>query len=236
MNSQTTQYLGVKPALQKSRIIKNVPYESNGYLVMHKNSRIDYWIIKAIEDGKVQRVYETNRGENHIRLEQKIFSNRSYSYKILGMSKTNETIIDLDAMPTEDEPTWIYNDCNRPTCVKTTGASNYAYAMQIFEHINNDSYKLKLSNAWSHVDEEEGIRIPYYIEVSENNLGDALTDQGHSIYQGPSSQTYLPNNGMYKVALGMGEWMSDIGTTTDPINGIGNEGCTLSFGTALNRM
>ncbi|WP_459213210.1 T9SS type A sorting domain-containing protein, partial [Aquimarina rhabdastrellae] len=25
-------------------------------------------------------------------------------------------------------------------------------------------------------------------------------------------------------------------TTTDPINGIGNEGCTLSFGTALNRM
>lgn len=235
MNSQVEQYLGAKSALQKSEFIRAVPQESNGYLVMHKDNRVNYWVIDAIQEDEVIKTYQTARGENNVKLEQEVYNNLTYSYKIQGMSETGDTVLDIDIVPANGDPLWIYNGCNRPTCVKTSGSSNYAYGMDVLEHISNDSYKLRLNKAWSHKD-STGIQIPYYIEVSYNNLSAALTDQGHSYVQGESPQTYFFDNGMYKVALGMGVWQSDLGTSTSQINGTGGEGCTLSFGTALNRM
>ncbi|WP_417800084.1 T9SS type A sorting domain-containing protein [Tenacibaculum sp.] len=236
MNSQIERNLGAKSALQKSEFIRTVPQESNGYLVMHKNSRVDYWIINVILDKEIIKTYKTGSGENYIKIGKDIYNNWAYSYKILGISKTNTTILNIDAMPINGDPVWIYNNCNRPTCVKTSGGDNYAYGMEIIENVNNNSYKLKLRKAWDYFDEEEGIQVPYYIEVSANNLSSALIDQYHSYSQGESPQTYFFDNGMYKVALGMGPWKNDLNVLTNQINGYAGEGCDLSFIAALNRM
>ncbi len=235
MNAQEERYIDAEYALQKSEVIKAVPQESNGYLVMHKDNRVEHWVVMAMQEDEVYREYQTGRGENHIQIEQEIYTDLAFSYKIMGMSETGETVLDIDFMPANGDPTWIYNDCNRPRCVKTSGGSNYAYGMEIFEHVNNDSYKLRLQKAWSHID--NGMRIPYYIEVSANNLTAALANQNLTYASGVQSpQTYFWDNGMYKVALGMGVWHMDMGETTNQINGSGGEGCMLSFGSALSRM
>jgi len=237
IKSQINENLGAQHALQKSEIIKAIPQESNGYLVMNKNKDVNHWIVKVMDDNLVRATYRTEMEENHVRIDSEIFNNWSYKYKIQGISTTGEIIIDIDVKPINGDPVWIYNDCNRPTCVKTSGSSNYAYAMTLSENINNDSYKLSLRRAWSHVDNTSGIQIPYYIEVSQNNLSAALAAQNLTYANGiQSPQTYFFDNGMYKVALGLGVWDIDQGATTNQINGVGGEGCTLSFASALNRM
>jgi hypothetical protein len=235
MNAQEERYMDAKYALQKSEVIKAIPQESNGYLVMHKDSRVEHWVVMAMQEDEVYREYQTGRGENYIQIEQEIYTDLAFSYKIMGMSETGEAVLDIDVMPANGDPTWIYNVCNRPRCVKTSGQSNYAYGIEDCEHVSNDSYRLKLQKAWSHID--NGMRIPYYIEVSTNNLSAALANQNLTYANGVQSpQTYFWDNGMYKVALGMGVWQADIGEMTNQINGSGGEGCTLSFGSALNRM
>lgn len=236
-HSQTIESLGARHALQKSDVIKSIPQESNGYLVMHKNNEINRWVINVIEDNELLANYQTGIGENHVRIPSEIFNNWSYSYRIQGFSTTGNIIVDIDVEPENGDPQWVLNNCNRPTCVKTSGNVNYAYGLALFENVYNDSYKFQLQNAWSHIDITSGIQIPYYIEVSSNNLSAALAAQNLTYANGVESpQTYFFDNGMYKVALGVGIWQNDLGATTNQINGLGGGGCMVNFGNALSNM
>lgn len=233
-NSQVESYLGSESALQRSEIIRAVPQESNGYLVMNQDSRIDQWIVNASLEGNIVKTYKTGIGENYVKMDSEIFNDWSYAYNLMGIASTGETILDIDFMPENGDPTWIYNGCNRPRCVKTSGNANYAYQMQVYEHVSNDSYRLKLGKAWSHI--EDSLQVPYYIVVSDANLEQALLNNNISIAYPMGAQTYFPFNGDFKVALGMGQWHPDRGVVSNQINGIGGEGCTLSFGTAMSTM
>lgn len=245
-NAQLTETLGAQNAFRTSEFIRAIPQESNGYLVMHENNLVDYWKIDVINEDVILHTFMTEEGENHLRLDAEIYTDLSNSYQIQGKSNDGTIIIDFDIAPIDGVPEWVLNDCNRPTCVKTSGVSNYAYSIKVFDHINNydndpyndnNAYKLRLSRAYTHVDPSSGIQIPYYVTVSSANLSTALQQQGYTYQQGTTMHTYFPDgNGNYKVALNMGDWIDDNGASTNQINGLGGEGCSLTFATALNKM
>lgn len=249
-NAQTIEYLGTESAFQTSEFIRAVPQKSNGFLIMHKNEAVDYWKIEVINADTIVNTYYTNVGENHLRLDAEVYNNVSNAYKIQGISNDGAIVVDIDLFPIDGIPEWVLNDCNRPTCVKTSGGSSYAYSMKVLDHINNydndptndnNAYKLRLARAYSHYDPSSGYWIPYYIEVNANSLTDALIQQGHysgvpNNYPNTGIFTYFPDGNKFKVALGMGPWSQDLDATTSQINGIGGEGCMLTFATALNRM